>query len=199
MNEPGPLLQLIPRDRLSRQQKALLPRERSLPIYKLLREPTDHNEFDWKNLGTLAIWRENRTVIFVSDEIFEPMNQRHVSFLLHNVGRDLCFLHCAIYGQTSAAIAQTATFFWSLEHSVETKYALRIDEGRNFDFGAFRLPQLASILDSNQERHYAIPTGVLNAEQSVFVATRPYSLRLELVGDGFAFKDDGVAFIEALE
>jgi hypothetical protein len=32
MNEQGPLLQLIPRDRLSRQQKALLPPEDSLPF-----------------------------------------------------------------------------------------------------------------------------------------------------------------------
>ena len=206
--DKGPLLQLIPRDRLSSRQKALLPKKftKDLPVYKMLREPTALGEFDWKKLGKIAIWWQNRTVIFVCGEPFEPLWPRNVSFALLNVGRDLCTLYGAVYGKSDTAIAETATFFWSLKHWVDVRCALRlgvcIKNGKPnsiLDFAAFQAEQLACILDSNPPRHFAIPTSLLTAKQSVVLATRPYHLQLELQGNGFAFKDEGTAFVDALQ
>lgn len=200
----GPLLQLISRDRLSSQQKAFLQKKSSkrLPVYKLLREPTHFDEFDWKKRRRIAICRENGTVICVSHGFFEPCSERCVAFELDTVG-EYC-LYCAIYGETNTAIAETITFFWSLKHSVNARTTLRVSVKRYrfesiFDFAALQPDQLACILDSNPARYFAVPTGILSAEQSVVLATRPYPLQLELQGDGFAFNDEGTAFVDALE
>ena len=119
-----------------------------------------------------------------------------------------------IYGKTTAAIAETATFFWSLQHSgniclkIDSSASCRLynrfDSSRWFDCAALSPEQLAQILDSNLTRHYAIRYGSWTAEQSVILATRPYPLHLSLTSYGsssrdFDFQDGGTAFGDALE
>ena len=123
-NDEGPLLELLRPEQLSPRQKALRPAPflEDLPMYKLLREPTSLDEFDWKKLGGTALWRENGSVILICHERFNPFWDRFAYVALDHV--DSHHPRCAIYGETDAAIAETLTFLCSLEHhqaDAETK------------------------------------------------------------------------------
>ncbi len=91
-NEKVDLLKLIPENKtwgrvLVRDfRRAVYPLK--LPLYKLRREPSRLDEIDWKKYGEFG---------FFTIE-----------------GKDYWRM-CMIYGETDAAIAETATFFWSLK------------------------------------------------------------------------------------
>ncbi|GAX17680.1 hypothetical protein FisN_10Lu402 [Fistulifera solaris] len=199
MNQPNesPLLQIIPKEQLSQRQKALLPKKAFSLLYKLLREPDSLDDFDSNQ--KVAIWRENKT-IFVwnwGNEISESYRGRHFCFTLKGFAE----VDCAIYGEKDSAIAETFTYFGSLQHAPRTKTPLLrfcSDNERNFRFGALQAEQLAHILDSNPTRRIEI-SAPIDAEQARVLATRPYPLNLHFFGYGFAFRDRGTAFVEALE
>ncbi|GAX17703.1 hypothetical protein FisN_10Lu422 [Fistulifera solaris] len=108
----------------------------------------------------------------------------------------------AIYGERPSAIAETATFLWSLPQTEATVLRISCNEDCNCVASAFKGEQLARILDSNPTRRLKIQTRTWTSEQSVILATRPYPLNLHLLArtcDGFRFEDEGAAFVKALE
>jgi hypothetical protein len=142
--------------------------------------------------------------------------------------RNVCFeirsndiqktLKCAIYGKTDAAIAETATFFWSLPHKRDRDPRLVVGTFSSynpehvFDFTALQPQQLVAIMDANPKRVLEIHNGTWSAEHAETLATRPYPIHLKFFtlcakrkgtfADGrkvFAFQDNGRAFVEALE
>jgi hypothetical protein len=170
-------------------------------MYKLLREPTSLDEFDWKKLRRIAIWRENGTVIIICQNWVDSFWERHLCLVLENVCEKN--FHCTIYGETDAAIAETFAFFGSLQHASEKQteiacYSKKKNE-LEFDFtNSLQPTQLAQVLDSNPTRRVCI-NAKLSPEQAVILASRPYPLDLRLMGHGVAFLDDGKAFVDALE
>ncbi len=119
---------------------------------------------------------------------------------------------CMIYGETDAAIAETATFFWSLKVEDDPNALLRIhdyiglqnefydecEHACKFDFATFQPEQLAQILDANPTRAFELRTGKWTAEQSAVLASRPYPLNLTL-GKWLSFEDGGNQFVEVLK
>ncbi|GAX17681.1 hypothetical protein FisN_10Lu403 [Fistulifera solaris] len=187
------MLELIPADQLSEEQKAFRPYPSpfgvTLPIYRCLREP------DWQQLldDNICIWRDNGTFLCLSEIAKRVFQERHVCFrLAKQVG--------VIYGKTDEAIAETAAWFWTLQHSDNQKrLVIEIDDCRDefrFNSAALRPEELVSILDAN--RQLSLRCGTWTAEQSVVLATRPYSMTLKLDDDS-CFQDKGAAFVEALE
>jgi hypothetical protein len=118
-------------------------------------------------------------------------------------------LFFAIYGEVDAAIAETATFLWSLQSSADPESSLTISLREDlrkefyFDFAALQVEQLTCILDANPERSFDLNAGIWSEEKSVDLATRPYPLNLKLrysgPSRGFLFEDGGTAFVDALE
>ena len=146
-----PLLELIPRDRLTSEQKALLqePLLANLAVFELLREPTDLDELHRISPGRFVIWRKNRTVIFFESRSFEPLSERRVCF--NRFGTDGKDMNCNIYGETDAAIAETATVILSLKDGadVDTRFRSFSYYGRSkFNFAVLRPEELVPILDN---------------------------------------------------
>ncbi len=100
-----------------------------------------------------------------------------------------------IYGQTDAAIAETATFFWSLKHS-NHRALLKITELAKLDVTVFRSQQLLQIIDAHPQ--FELHVGSWNDEQCVAFVTRPYPVDLT-IGGAFQSKNDETAFVNALE
>ncbi|GAX17685.1 hypothetical protein FisN_10Lh383 [Fistulifera solaris] len=217
MNEDTPLLQIIPQDALSPEQRAFCRNpDIDLPLYRLLREPTHLDDFDWENEYDRAIWRDNQTIIYLSFSTIRkyderrPFREKSVSFVI-NCGNKYILSFGMIYGKSDAAIAETATFFWSLKQSdAYNIVSLQIgntfnEQSDTFDHGALSPEQLAQILDANPTRHCDMKLGTWSAEQSVILASRPYPLKLTLGAsvverdDCFRFSDGGTAFVEALQ
>ena len=128
-------------------------------MYKMLREPTHLNEFDWYKLRSFAIWRKNGTVICISRKRLTRYPEKHVYFELHQVF--IYDLHCVIYGKTDAAIAETVAFFWSLQHTGSDESrpdnpVLVIKGTYQFDFGAHSVEPVAQNLDANPHRQVKI-------------------------------------------
>ncbi|GAX17666.1 hypothetical protein FisN_10Lh370 [Fistulifera solaris] len=195
------LLQLIPEKELSTEQKRLRPRMFGTfsPLYRLLSgEPTQLYDFGWDNHRNCTIWRDNGTVICIGHCFYEEYEPHGVLFSLYdNAYDEELQLSCGIYGENDAAIAATATFFWSLKHPVETELCvLRIHGRRKFPVTVFEIEQLLQILESNPERHVDLQTGTWSDVQAAVLATRPLSLRLSNV---FAWADNGSAFVDALQ
>ncbi|GAX16380.1 hypothetical protein FisN_10Hh404 [Fistulifera solaris] len=206
------LLELLPRDKLSKRQKEL---HRALlngytPTYRFLREPTRLDEFDWENYRYHAIWRENETFICV---IYGPywgpeIRGRNVFFQLDNVGK--VNLNCVIYGTNDAAIAETMSFFWSLKHPEHAQAALRISacihlpdfEAKcKFDFACLQADQLIQILEANPRRQLQFEPGTWTPEQAVILASRSFPMHLIMAGDiqwDDYSKDDGGYLIETI-
>ncbi len=217
-DDSSPLFELIPPDEMSPEQRAFRRNpESNLPLYRLLREPTDLNEFDWEKDDSILIWRDNQTILCLSIAMnmvhyrCRPFQEKSASFIIHGGNKHL-FLLGWIYGKSDAAIAGTAAFFWSLKQSGGYIVSLRIGtvkdphrECDNFDLCALEPDQLAHILDANPTRNYYVESGALSAEQSVILASRPYPLHLTLGASRlgrdncFRFSDGGTAFLDALE
>jgi hypothetical protein len=202
-------LELIPKERLSNEQRAFRDKEThefGIPIYKLVREPSALDEILPEICHCMSIWRENGTIICFSASADMLYQERKLFFALYDVGKHKKRLKCAIYGASNVAIAETAVWFWSLQHSGRGQAALeigyrRFKEDRAFDFAAFHPEQLAQILDANPQRAISIDEGTWTGQQGVVLATRPFPLRLTFCSkSGFVtFTDSGTAFIEALE
>jgi hypothetical protein len=189
------LLQLISIKELSAEQKRLRPRMFGTfsPLYRFAREPTQLYDIDWDNHRNCTIWRDNGTVICVGHWFYEEYEPHGVLFSLYdNADDEEWQLSCCIYGENDAAIAATATFFWSLPYP---RCGLRIHGRRKFDVESLEVEQLTQILDSHPERHVDLQTGTWSAAQAVVLATRPQNLRLSNV---FAWADNGNAFVDAL-
>ncbi len=113
-----------------------------------------------------------------------------------------------IYGKTDAAIAETATFFWSLRLDDEKLSQLNVFNHSTgeltFDFAILPVEQLAKLLDSNPTRSFSIQEGVWTPEQSIVLATRPYPIKLSVSksrrsNNSFRFQDGGSSFVDALQ
>ena len=169
------LLERIPAEQMSIEQKSFKAAfaNQVLPWYKLLREPTHFEDFDWDRDmyedRSIAIWRDNETMI-CTDISYHYLEKN----VLCSVGGDFR-KYFMIYGKTDAAIAETATFFWSLKHSGDREPRLSIfaynedDEviWRNkkfrFDCAILTAEQLARTLDANPTRCFDLNTGMWSA------------------------------------
>ncbi len=170
-----------------------------MPLYKLRREPSKLNDIDWDKYlhkPGISIWHGNETINTCSKRYDE---EKCFVFTLNDDVYERKFM---IYGQTDAAIAETAVFFWSLKHSEEVEPFLHIYGCvANFDFAAIQPEQLAQALDANPKRSVEISKGMMTAAQTVILATRPYPLDLTLhfMSEGFNLEDGDTAFVNALE
>ncbi|GAX24816.1 hypothetical protein FisN_18Lh101 [Fistulifera solaris] len=195
-----PLLELIPVDQLSEEQKAFRPsNEERIPLYRMRRDPTVWGDlFDDSAFFNhdLAIWRENGTLLCIEDNHFWRPNgfrEQYISFSLYE-GYEIGIhgTYCNIYGKTDAAIAETATFLWSLKQGEDEESYLAIPILPSL------LPeQLARILDANPLRLFRFEKGNWSAEQSVVLATRSFPLHVWLTCA--SFEDNGTAFVDAME
>ncbi len=230
--ERTPFLELIPRDEFSSEQRAFRCTDTSIPpLYRLLQEPTHLQDIilEKSEEYRFSIWRENGTILcidvsppfvdsrsirlvnnFDEEPDLKPLSQlfweRSVCFAIPHGGAGSC-VHGVIYGKTDAALAETATFFWSLgldgKRSHLNVYNHSTDE-LAFDFAVLQAEQLAKILDSNPKRSLSIQGGVWTSEQAVVLASRPYPINLSISkshrnNDSFRFKDGGSAFVDALQ
>ncbi|GAX17671.1 hypothetical protein FisN_10Lu388 [Fistulifera solaris] len=216
MNQHQPLLQVIPEKEQSAIRKAFQTNNTfadSFLLCQLSWEPTRLDDFSWKSYGPVAICRDNKTLICISC-YYGRWNTAVFPFMAY-LRRNLCFtidrddhqyqLRCAIYGDTDAAIAETATWFLSLQYSEKETVSLHICclpiAGRP-DFDVTALVQLSDILDAHPTTDYVVSSGSWSIEQSRILASRSYPLSLTFVTGrrgSFAFHDNGTAFVEALE
>ncbi|GAX17713.1 hypothetical protein FisN_10Lu431 [Fistulifera solaris] len=216
------LLKLSPFKKLSPEQRFFRPEinQAALPIYIFTREPKHLDTSKWAKCDNFAIWRDNGTLICVSDEATVEYRHRRVCLRLI----DKYDLFVAIYGKTDVAIAETLTFLGSLKDARKFDMTLIIgshvssQNDYRFDFTALQPQQLAQILDANPSRYFVFYAGTWNAEQSVILTTRSHPLNLALndlitmwtdsngvrtlipgatAGD-FAFIDRGTAFVDVL-
>ncbi|GAX25837.1 hypothetical protein FisN_6Hu125 [Fistulifera solaris] len=206
------LLELIPQEQLSVEQQAFqqVNPNYNVPVYRFLREPRRIDDFDNKDYHHIALWRENGTMVCM-DRTRALYLDKHVHFEVGVGSFSRCF---TIYGKTDAAIAETATFFWSLKQSETSDTGLsvystkedtdEIGSGKQcrFDFAALQPEQLASVLNSNPTRCFDLHTGNWGIEQSIVLANRPYPLKLNFSysekADDFDFVDRGTAFVDTL-
>lgn len=213
-----PLLERIPDERLTRQQENCRPYRHKvyLPIYKLTREPTSLDEFEWETYHDVVIWRENGTAILICKKAHHKKWGGKVSFTVHvgkyQLGGAIFTVadHADDCDRDEAKALETFTFFASLKPFGESNIRLEIDlkdftSDWDFDFAAaLTSKQLACIIDASPNRQLAFRAGDWSAEQSVILATRPFRLDLKLGQsthgyDYFKLQDEGTAFVKALE
>ncbi|GAX18851.1 hypothetical protein FisN_26Hh153 [Fistulifera solaris] len=217
------MLEIIPFDELSPEQASFRPmsflRHDSLFFFRMLKEPRCLHDIDWElyRRKNITIWRENGTLISVGPSAHLLYEERNVCFEIRSSDIQKT-LQCAIYGKTDAAVAETATFFWSLSQSRDRDPRLAVgtffsyNPEQLFDCTALQPEQLVAILDANPQRAFEIHKGIWSAGQAEALATRPYSIHLKFVTQRepkkvsfaqdrimFAFQDGGRAFVEALE
>lgn len=179
----------------------------NVPVFVYARAPRTLEDIDWEKYKyrSIGIWRsKNDTLLCVSQGTFRRFREkkRCILFSMHHHSGELS---CAIYGETDTEIAETATYFWSLEHPEHARGSLRVDHGlRNyshFDFAVFTAEQFTRILDANSNRRLELCVGSWTSEQALILATRPYcmNLRLGKVTSLGSVKDDGTDFLNALE
>ena len=74
------LFQLVPLEDFSLQQKAFRSKTYggNWPMYRLLREPTQLEEFDWVKYGKISIWRDNGSLICVGENAAKQYHEQHV-------------------------------------------------------------------------------------------------------------------------
>ena len=203
---------LVPDRELSAIHKKLRPAQwgDTYPVYTFLWGPSNLSDIFWTEYFYTSFWYDNDTMITISCHAQRQYAERRLCFTMYNVGEYT--LECAIYGKTDAAIAETATWFWTIKHSGEGDAVLEIsasgiDDDLNFDVAALQPEQLAEILYSNPQRLFRLQTGKWTAEQSVILATTSFPLQLILSQSPprsekrgrFTFEDEGAAFVNALE
>jgi hypothetical protein len=200
-------LPLIPQQQLSSEQNALLSlltNEESssdegnhLPIYRFVQEPTHLQELLSCDRTKFCIWRDNQTIIVV--ELFYPrsINLPSTSWeITQSYRHGTRFL--AIVGFNETAMAETATFVLSLQHSEPDSWSL------DFDLDSVREDQLNRFLDANPQCVWEFRYQTWTVEQSIRLATRPGPLKIQLYTPstnygGFSFTDGGTAFVDALQ
>jgi hypothetical protein len=109
-----PLLEVIPRERLSPEQLSFgIVRDR-FPLYQCLREPKNLNDFDWETNPNCVIWRDSNTLICVGDKAlgrFYPEKQLYFRISHDSTLQQIQQCKIYWYGKSDNAIAETATFF----------------------------------------------------------------------------------------
>ena len=73
------LLELIPKERLPSTLESFGLAERrddKIPLYKLVREPSNLNEIDWENHHRFAILRDNGTIICIANNSYTWCSER---------------------------------------------------------------------------------------------------------------------------
>ncbi len=226
-----PSLEIVSNDELSSILQAF-PSSRFYPrlvfgqgerfMYKLKRElETFDDVVGWEKYDyELAIWFKNETILSMSKGRRWEFAGRRLCFALGDSGETRnaeTFVNCAIFGETDAAIAETATFLLSLKHFSGFGASLRVEyyddhtptehDEFSFDVASLSPEQLTHILDANPHRMIDLETGVWTPEQSVILASRPYAMTLKLTNrswgwggiNNFEFEDKGAAFVAALE
>jgi hypothetical protein len=221
-NNKERLLEIIPEDQLSVSQKEL--RENwlgsgEIEIFQCSREPNHLDDFDRKFWNMqIVIWRDNETFlcVFPCSYYRYQMKQRSLYFTMGSVLGNRDNLYGAICGKTDEGIAETATFFWSLQHDEKGatlyvqdifQHGLNAGEVRgNFDFTAFRPQQLTRILESNPTRQLVLKVGCWSPEQAKILATRTCPLNLQIdfgdhgdLGDRGNKDEDGTELVKMLE
>jgi hypothetical protein len=210
-----PLLELIPDALLTEEQEECRPHgyDTHLPVYKLTREPANLEEIDWDSLNDMVIWRDNGTAILIRKH--EKHNYRYgfnISFTVYCGYVRFSGAIYSFYGGTArdSEILKTASFFGLLIFSGEQMVHVEIDLDNllshcDCDFAKILNPEeIACLMDATPGRQYAFTAGEWSAEQSIVLATRPYSVDLTLgqSSNGYAcfeFQDGGTAFVKALE
>jgi hypothetical protein len=202
----GPLLELIPKEQMTPRQQALLPAIYGgrLPMYKLLREPSHLDDFDWEKNQNAIVWFENETMFcfYKAGSFFEEHNFCFV--ISHSDDLKKYFLESAVHGESQTNILETITFLWSLPQLKGSKTILATSEHSiddvdyGFDFASLQPEQIARILDANPSRRFFFERGVWSSAQAVVLASRLDTTDLHLT-DAFAFEDHGTAFVRELE
>ncbi|GAX12627.1 hypothetical protein FisN_13Lu112 [Fistulifera solaris] len=205
--EKGALLERIPEEEWSPEQAAWGTEE---PLYRFRYTPT-LDDFQWDDKQQFAVWRENGTLVCLQHidgwrtELFEGWRTRDASseprykYQGQSVAFEIDFtrrvdgVKCTIYGKTNHAIAETLTFLWSLDRGrAKIQKALL----SSLDVSILSAEQLASILNANRNIQLNMPSIAWTPEQSVVLATRPFSLNWNLTQ---RFSDHGTAFVSALQ
>ncbi len=201
MTEQQNILELISQASRELQEFRTSTHGETLLMHTLRREPTRMEDFDCDDKGAVyrhevVIWRENGTLLCVGGR--PKFKGRSLRFTIYKED-DANKADCVIYGKSDAAIAETATFYWSLKYyeNRDSRLEIRIRKIDQFEFAAFLPEQLARIFDANPERYFEIDGGIWSSEQSVILATRPYPLNIELTN--VVLRDKGTAFVDALE
>ncbi len=173
-------------------------------MYKLLREPSHLDDFDWEKNQNAIVWFENETM-FCFYKAFSFFEEHDFCFLItHNDDLKKYFLECAVHGESETKILETVIFLWSLPQLKGSKTHLATSEHSvgdvdyGFDFASLQPQQIARILDVNPSRCFFFDRGVWSAAQAVVLASRPKTTDLHLT-DAFAFEDHGTAFVRELE
>ena len=149
----------------------------------------------------MAIWYKNTAFLICKSEHHAHFGYK-ISFTVHGGKYQLggtIFL---------GPIFKTAAFLASLNHSGDSNVRVEIDMSfytpdGNWD-KEFNPDELACILDASPTRQFEFAIEDWSVEQSIILATRPYPIELELsesnvTHGGATFKDDGTAFVKALE
>ncbi len=207
--ENGALLERIPEEDFSPEQAAWGTKE---PLYRFRYTPTLDN-FQWDDKRQFAVWRENGTLVCIqqierwrTEEASSEPSYKYqgqsvalVAFAI-DFTRRLEGVKCTIYGKTNHAIAETLTFLWSLDYvgrgRAEIREASNVEESSSLDVSILSTEQLASILKANRHIQLYMPSIAWTPEQSVVLATRPFSLNWNLTQ---RFSDHGTAFVDALQ
>ncbi|GAX17707.1 hypothetical protein FisN_10Lu426 [Fistulifera solaris] len=218
----GPLLELIPEEEVSTEQKAFRVATASADeaisdrLYRFRRKPWCFDDFIRENDDSeFAYWCENGTILCVQCGIFffRHMKESWEDCLPASFqGQNVCFsielcdsyksLWCTIYGKTDTTVAETLTWFLSLEFSNETQQPLTIKgsrprgKGTSFDFAALQPEQLARILDKHSAMQLDWTSITWSPELSVILATRPYPMNWKMAQ---RFCDGGTTFVDALQ
>ncbi|GAX17694.1 hypothetical protein FisN_10Lu414 [Fistulifera solaris] len=202
--------ELIPPEEFSAEQKGFSVGRfyGNLSLHRFLREPAYFDDVEWKSYDNISVWRANETILSIGRTAYGQYDERRLCFNIYDddeVSHE-DKLKFAIFGKTDKAIAETATWFLSLQHSDESHvdYLDFLIYGfeNNFLFASLKATKLARILDASPQRRFHFNTGILSASQALVLATRPYPFHLRLIhrrkGD-FGFKDKGKAFVDTLE
>lgn len=192
------LFEIIPKDQLKREQVARWSKKHTTPTYKLCREPRTLNELELYQ-SSMAIWMDNETLVYVSRDGHYPSGKGikkyfTLTFCFELPGRKTVL---EITGKSDDAIAETASFWWSLHCPEEYHPFLLIDKkAGEFDFSVVTRKQLALMFVSNEKRRVAFMHLDMTENQSVALATRPHAIDVY-----FAYLSyiDGGAFVEALQ
>ncbi|GAX15220.1 hypothetical protein FisN_12Lu171 [Fistulifera solaris] len=184
------------------------------PAYKFRRTPESVSDFGVSNFGEskpeISVLQENGTRILMVDSYIEwycdaiaidPATFRFKRNVKLAKDERCCLLfldewNFAIIGTSDHAIAETATFLWSLKRRW---LDVRILGPKNhFDFSVVSLDQLTVLFQSRPRMAIKLQVHNINPDQSRFLADYPDRLDLTLDLSSEAFADGGDTFVDVL-
>ncbi|GAX21196.1 hypothetical protein FisN_26Lh146 [Fistulifera solaris] len=196
------LLGMIPYSLRKPEQVAQWEKAGASPTYKLLRQPKNLEELTDDCKHGLAIWRENKTLTYVTppgsddfpDRSRSSLSRFSLSMLFGSEGTALF-----ICGYSDNAISETAAFFMNLaEQRSDVFYLKGIVEPWScfFDFcGAG--PKCFTLLQRGCVPSLIVKDLALSVEQSRALASQPNCMRMRI--SCCKFEDEGKAFVDELE